>query len=227
MPLDKPAMKHPAYGHAIFCRTTGKIKLFASPIPQHHEFITLTISHSELRHDLSRDWRFARDPIVEVAFSAAQFAQLLTTLNVGEGAPCTIQRMGHELVPRIPDDEKTESDRVKEGFEEGLHALRVQVGKAQRTVTNILAKKTLGKLDREIIREAVSRIRTQVESNWPFVLEQFQQAAAKVVTASQAEIEATVTGAVEKLGIKSLQDLTRVLGEGEPAFESRPKELEE
>ncbi len=76
MDLDKEAKTHPAYGHAVFSRVQGQIKLFASPLAYHNEFITLTISRSELRHDLSRDWRHPTKELIEVAFSPAQFAQV-------------------------------------------------------------------------------------------------------------------------------------------------------
>ena len=218
MDLDKEAKTHPAYGHAVFSRVQGQIKLFASPLAYHNEFITLTISRSELRHDLSRDWRHPTKELIEVAFSPAQFAQLLTTLNVGEGAPCTIQHTAEEgRIERIQDDEQVETERIQEGFEADLQGLVAKVKQYQKDVEAILSKKSIGKGDREEIRSALAMVLQSVQCNLPFVLEQFQRAAVKVETTAKAEVEAMITSAVERLGLESLKDLAKVISGPAPA----------
>jgi hypothetical protein len=217
MDWDKEPETHPSYGHAIFVRTTGHIKLFQSPLDHHTEFITLTISESERRHDLGRDWRFARNPIIEVAFSSAQFAQLLTTLNVGEGAPCTIRRINNKEVPPIPEEEKTERGRIREDFAGELQKLISKFTSYQKEIEAILEKRSIGKKDRELIRTAWQQVRQAVESNWPFVVEQFERSTTKLETAAKAEVEAVITAAVEKLGLQKLEELKKALpgGSGE------------
>ena len=192
MDFDKEPKKHPAYGHAVFCRTQGHIKLFASPMDHHREFITLKISKSELRHDLSRDWRFPTDTLIEVAFSSAQFAQLLTTMNVGEGAPCTIQFIkGEGSIERIPEEEATESERIKEGFASDIKGVLKLIRTYRKNIEAILEKRNIGKGDRETIQSALQQIQQHVECNWPFVVEQFQRATTKVETAAKAELDFT------------------------------------
>lgn len=216
MDWDKEPKKHPAYGHAIFCRVTGRVKLFASPLLYHNEFISLTISTSELRHELSRDWRFSGKELIEVYFSAAQFAQLLTTMNVGEGAPCTINHIaGKGKIEPIPENEDTEQGRVKKGFAGELSVLIGKMTAHQKEVDAILEKRTIGKKDRDVIRTAWAQVRQQVECNWPFVVDQFERATIKLETAAKAEIESVVTALVAKLGIEKLHELHKALPFGD------------
>lgn len=211
MDWSKAPKTHPAYGTARFSRVTGNIKLFASPLDRHQNFITLTISRAELQHDTGTDWRFPREPLIEVAFSAAQFAQLLTTLNVGEGVPCTIQSIDRKPVPPLPSDEETETDRIHKDFSRSLKGLIEKISESQRKANLILSKKSVGKLDRQEIKAALANIRQEIESNLPFLVEQFQRAACKIETASKAEVEATITAAVEKLGLEKLWSLMEAL----------------
>ena len=83
--------KHPAFGTIGVFRTSGQRHLFGSPLQRHQGYVTIRVNHAEkVRSGRGYYWYFARKNIIEVALSEAQFAQLITSWNVGEGVPCTL-----------------------------------------------------------------------------------------------------------------------------------------
>jgi hypothetical protein len=118
---DDEKFTHPSYGHAAFTRVTGGIgRLYGSAITDHGSCVELKISTSELVRDrgLSYEHYYARDRIITVMFSEAQFATLITTMNVSEGAPCTINRREGKAVespPNVPlETEKIRNELARE-----------------------------------------------------------------------------------------------------------------
>lgn len=220
-PADTEELEtHPAYGQVGISRVSGQAKLYGSALDYHHSFIRLEIRHSERRHSLHRDWHFGKDVIVEVNLSHAQFAEMITTPNVGTGVPCTLSfhssKPGPGMIPPIAASMQTEAEKVVEGFKEGqaevVEKLRSQVEEGHA----LLDKKTIGKADRETLRGILDYVMREVESNRPFAVQSFQEAAEKVVTQGKGEIEAFTMMAVQRLGLSKLSEL-RELASGEPA----------
>ena len=206
---------HPAYGQISISRCTGEAKLFGSALDKHSSYISLTIRHSKRHHHLHRDWYHPRDPITEVVMSHAQFAELITTLNMGGGTPCTIRTLpGHIRVPGIPYETKTEASKVVDGFKDGqaelVKALRALVADA---VVLLGKKGAIGKRDRSDLMAILEYVLREVEANRPFAVQSFQEAAEKVVTQSKAEVEAMLTMSLHKLGLEKLEDLKGLLGD--------------
>lgn len=204
--FDK-ADKHPSYGTVRFSRvsTSGKTRLFGSSMSKHMSTILLTVREAERSHDLSRDWIHGHKEIVEVELSAAQFAELLTTMNVGSGVPCTIRYRSDIGEIERPPDEEIEIDRVQTSFKDGLSDLRNWIKKQQEDLGELLDKRALNKEDKKKIKWILDKTMQEVESNWPFVVDQFNEATEKVVTAAKSEVDAFVTHVVQKTGLKQLE----------------------
>jgi len=203
---------HPAYGQVSINRIQGRVKLYGSAIDHHDSFLVLKIYRSERGHSLSRDWHHPRGMLIEVAMSHAQFAEMITTPNMAEGIPCTIQRLAGKSVPGLAETVKTEARKISDGFKDGLSGLVASIRRAKNSIDNLLdTKKSISKGDRETIRRALSKILQEVELNTPFVLDQFHEAMEKTVLHSKAEVEAMIMTAVNKLGLDSLKDIGRAL----------------
>ena len=200
--------KHPSYGLVSFSRLScggGREKLFCSSILHHFTTVKLTIHEAELTHDLCYDSVFPNKQIVEVELSAAQFAELLTTMNMGSGVPCTIRwREGVGQVEPPPDDE-IEIDRVHESFKANM-AERIEwlLGK-RRELGEILKKKAIGKQDRVEIEHIIEGVIAEFRSSAPFAVDEFSEATEKIVTAAKAEVDSFVTQVVQKTGLEQLQ----------------------
>lgn len=210
---DKPGSReaiqeeHPAFGQVSFSRRQGHPgKLYGSSLDNHQTFITLEVKRSELEHHLSRDWYFSRDLLIEVDLSAAQFAELLTTMNVGSGVPCTLRYVrGEGAIPEIPQDKKTEAERIEESFNADLKDKVESFKDIEQRIGQILEKKSIGKQDRADIKSMVYQARRFFVDAAPFAVKSMVEAKEKVVTSAKAEIEAFMMHIVTKTGLKALK----------------------
>jgi len=209
---EKTKKTHPSYGTVLFSRRHkggGKVRLFGSPLSDHATTVTLTIYEAEIGHDLSRDRIHGGDSIIEVELSAAQFAELLTTMNVGCGVPCTIcQRQGVGRIKDPPHDE-IEIDRVQDSFVGRIEEIRKRVKEKSKQMKELLKKRALSKADKDEIQWIVDKIMQDVESNWPYVVDQFNKATERIVVAAKSEIDAFVTTAAQVTGLKQLQEMSK------------------
>ncbi len=210
--------QHPSYGMIGFHRVTGSTRLFGSSIPKHNRFITLSIKHGERMHHQSRDWYFGKKQIIEVNLSAAQFADLITSMNMGDGVPCTINWLNGTVEP--PPDLETETEKVRTNFREDLQDLVVKLKASQKEVEAILEQKSIKVADRKTIKAKLFKVVQDVEANLPFVLESFQEASTKVVTHAKAEIESFTTTRIMAAGVEHIRQLTEPTAkEGPLAFD--------
>ena len=98
---NRVRVEHPAFGAVILNRTSGQKFLFGSNF-DHQHYITLRIRKNVLHRDLHTDWYHPTTDLIEINMSADQWATLLTSMNMGEGVPCTLNYVGLERIPDIP-----------------------------------------------------------------------------------------------------------------------------
>jgi hypothetical protein len=215
---DEEAKRHPSYGNIVIHRTGGHIgRLHGSPLKDHTHAMRITISTASFKHDLGSDWHHAEDELIEVSLSPAQYADLITSPNIGGGVPCTINFVrGQPRIESPPEDEPVEHERVVDAFKQQTAETAERLREAQKKLRVLLAKKTLSKDDKEKIDWIVGKALQDVEANAPFMIRMFGEAAEKVVTAFNAEMAASVQSTVERLGFEKLEDMKRVL-EAAPA----------
>lgn len=219
MSRDEEREDHPSYGMIGFYRTTGNPgRLFGSPLKTHDHYVTLRVSKGTRIHSLGHD-RFhggLRGEIIEVIMSAGQFSELLTTMNVGSGVPCTIQYLLGERVPSPPEDAELEVEKVRKGFKKDMEQVVAKIKEDKKELAALLEKKTLTKADKEKIMWMLGRVEQHVESNAPFMVSQFEEAAEKVVKHSKAEIDAFITHNVVAEGLRAIAERAekKALAEG-------------
>ena len=204
---DREIDTHPSYGVVGFYRTQGDPgKMFGSALPQHGHFVSLKIRRAVREFDGPSEWVFGKKELVEVWLSAAQFADLLTTMNVGSGVPCTLRYAEGEPMPMPPDTSQTEAEQINTGFAhrmaEFASELRGRVADARKV---LLAKGTLTVGKRKEVFETLEWLDREVRNNIPFVLSRFQEAVEKTVSHAKAEVDAMVTTSVQQAGLKALQ----------------------
>lgn len=198
---------HPAFVQASFSRRQGHPgKLYGSNLDHHHTHVTLEVKRSELVHDLSRDWHFSKELLIEVDFSAAQFAELITTMNVGSGVPCTLRFNSKEgKIPGLPEDTSTESERIEESFNANLAEKVKRFEEYEKQIAEILKKKSIGKADREQIKSMVYQARRFFIDSAPFAATSLVEVKEKLVSSAKAEIEASLMDMITKTGIQTLK----------------------
>lgn len=206
---DRTIKSHPAFGQVSFSRVSGDSKLYGSEITS-GTFIRCTIRESEEHWHLHEKWYFANGIIAEFDLSPNQFATLLTSMNVGNGVPCTIRvKNGAQIEDFI--DNETVHDLIQNDLKQDVSEISESVKRLQKEMNEILGKPTILKSDREKLKNIVAKIKQDIDCNMPFVLEQYQEAADKIAASSKAEVDAFVTRVINELGIKSLGQLQKSL----------------
>lgn len=202
---DDQEFTHPSYGMVQFNRSSNSrgTRLFGSSLKEHYNTVRLRIGSGTLIHTLNHDRYHGslRGEYIEVELSAAQFAEVLTTMNQGSGIPCTIRYFNGERIEDPPEIE-TEVERIKSSFGDSL---KTMIANMRNTKTKIegLAKSLSGKA-RDEIRRSLDYMIMQLESNTPFVMEMFNEASGKVVIAAKHEIDAFMQHAIAITGIEGL-----------------------
>lgn len=200
---------HPAYGLVGFSRATiggtrqYKHPLFGSNLETHSTVIMLQISSAAIKHDLKRDWIHPEEQIIEVELSPNQFAELLTTMNVGSGVPCTIRRHNGKQIEPLPPFE-SESDRIRSSFGGDQRKVARDLDVFRKKVADLLAKPNLTKADRTSILHGIEMFIQNVGSNVPFALTSFEEATDKVVAEAKAEVDAFMTHSIFSAGVTAL-----------------------
>jgi hypothetical protein len=203
----KEKSSHPSYGLIKFVRGTcgGKgARLFGSSIDS-PAVITLSIDHAEVTQEYNRDWHYARSKIVEVDLSPSQYAELLTTMNVGSGVPCTIKYI--ENIGRIapPPVQENLAQRTKTDFKHKTAEISNKLDGLKRYTDVLLEGKTVGKGQVRELADKIDMAITEIKHNLPYILEQFEEHTDKMVTVAKAEMDAFVTCVVEKTGLEKLR----------------------
>jgi hypothetical protein len=206
LPDDDFERTHPSYGLVYISRIThSRIarRLFGSPLAHHYGTIRLSIGGAKWIHHLHRDHYQGdiRGEHIEIEMSAAQFADMITSLNMGGGTPCTIRRLtGKEVSP--PPDHATEAEHIRDNFEDSLDKYKAKAHEYRQKIEELTAK--LSEKAKKEIRIALNVIEDQLAQNVPFMMAQFQEATTRVTSAAKAEVDAYVTGVVRDAGLEAI-----------------------
>jgi hypothetical protein len=189
---------HPAYAQVRASRVSGSTNLYGSDF-RHNHFMTISIRTSELRRTLSRDWHYGREELIEIALSESQWATFVSSPNMGDGVPCTLQRLNGQMVPGLPDPE-SRADQFSAEIK----------SKLDKTVARV--KETLSRIDdmgmpkgktREL-KEGLEHLLTELRSNLPFVAKQFEEHVEDTVEAAKQEVHGYMTAVLQRAGVEAL-----------------------
>lgn len=181
--------KHPAYGMLRFSRVQGgDPHLFGTDI-KHDSKITLTLMRGSYERHLNLNWYYGGEELFEVEMSYTQFAELISSMNVGSGVPVTIRHMNHESMPRCPYINPVEV-HTKE-FSQHVSDTYEDTQKLIKEVSEIFSNKSsFNKKEREEITRKLNHISMNIGCNQSYAIDAFNEAVEHTVTESKGEIEA-------------------------------------
>jgi len=190
---------HPAFGQISASRVNGRTNLYGSDF-SHDGFITITIKASELNRDLSRDWHYEREQLIQVALSEAQWATFVSSLNNGSGVPCTLEWItGVGRLPMLPNPKSRADQFGKEfqkDFDEALTALDEletalqSCGLSQKKMDGLMAKARTAK--------------AKINSSAPFVVDQFGDHMENEMERAKVEIHGYFQNLIQRAGVAAL-----------------------
>jgi len=223
---DEVEETHESYGLVQINRgSSSGQRLFGSSVSHQHVF-TLRVLRG-LRRAADYGERFSSDgrvPIVEIAMTPAQFVEMITTQNSGEGVPCTIEYVEGVRMDRTPDDAGSELKVMSDLFKERLAKTVKELNAHDDTLEALLSKKTFARADKDMIRSVVRAAARLLDDNAPFVIKTFGEHVEKAAAKGKLEVEAFITTALHKIGVKAVRDAggTLLLGAGEEADAKKP-----
>ncbi len=231
-PADSPGERgiketHESYGMIGISRVAGWSRLFGSHV-RHQHFFSMTIRRASRMSSGFGERFFAtgRMPIIEVKLSPAQFVELITSMNQGDGVPCTIDSVDGIRMESVPESD-SEVARISDSFKDEVREVVTTIRESQKGLEEILAKPTISKKDREVIREAHHRALRLLTDSTPFVAKMVQEGVEKLVAKGKLEVEAFLSLAIQRAGIKAIKDSGGNLLFGPDAASDRPHEDEE
>lgn len=211
---QKKEIRHPSFGVINISRgvCTEKMNLFGSSIQQ-HTFLKIDISKAVLVRQIGRDWITSDHgvPIISVYLSPSQFADAITSLNQGEGTPCTINFVdGHEVKEPILESKRVQFDNE---FEDKMKEVSSATNEFYTKIEAILAKPSIGKHDRELILKQLDQLKMQIESNVPFIKRQFTEQMDETVVEAKNEILNFLEDRIKTLGLEGYKkEIQKALG---------------
>lgn len=196
---------HSSWGMVGISRRQGSPSpLFGTSI-KHGTTMTLTIHLCEKHRGLNRDWFHAKERLIEIELSASQFAELITTMNIGDGVPCTIRHTEKGAIQYA--DEENKIEQHSKEFNSSMAKIANDFNKTVEEATDILENKpNISKADRGKILEGLRKLLQDVRTNIPFFKRQFDEQMDKTIVEAKAEVEAFVMNAVTTTGLQAIKD---------------------
>jgi hypothetical protein len=191
---------HPAYAQIGVSRVQGSTVLYGSEL-NHGHYLTISIRRSEQHRSLSTDSHYAKEEIIEVALSEAQWATFVSTPNSGFGVACTIGRLNNKPVPQLPPPKKTQSERFEKDLEATLGKILEQLGAFTAELDGALTKTKVAEL-----RKRAEILRSHLQGNTAYVGEQFVEHMENVVETAKIEVNAYATATIQRAGLAALAE---------------------
>ena len=192
---------HPAFAQVSVHRINGSRVLYGSDF-RHHSFVRVTVQSSDLRRDLSHDWHYGRQHLIDFDMSEAQWATFVSSFNIGGGVPCTLHYVDKKVVPDIPlRDERNEYKKeMNKNLDSLVATIDAAIGRINEMTTGLSRPK------REAVVAELTTVRQQLASNLPFVVKSHDEHMEKRVEKAKIEINAYMTQVIHRAGLNALTD---------------------
>jgi len=203
--MDKTKETHESYGLVGVSRRTGDPgNLFGSSI-RHQNYVALTIKRAEKNRDIHRDWYYGHEHLIKIEMSNTQFAEMITTMNMGDGVPCTIRHIGYERMEDPPGIEQRQI--FEDEFKVDMQQVGNKISSAIKKAESLLdIKGNIKKAERHEIISLLESIAQDINLNMPFVQAQFNKAMDKTILEAKGEVEAFVSNKITSLGVEALRE---------------------
>lgn len=210
--MEPKVYKHPSYAVITSSRISSSKSnpLFASSLKTNNP-IRIQINPAELHRDLNCDWVHAssRLPYIEIEMSEGQWAQFVSSMNVGDGTPCTIKMLDGKTVETPPFLNKV--IEFQEEFKGEMIKIANDMQKIVKdTVEMLETKKNLNKNDREIMLGQIESLISKLQSTLPFVSRSFGDQMEKIVEDAKHQINTHYNNVIVQTGLNEISKIKSV-----------------
>lgn len=187
---------HPSYGTVSISRTSGgEPSLFGSSI-LHDQKISIRLSTASIERSLHYDTVMPEKLIAEIEMSQSQFADMITSMNIGGGTPCTIRWLrGTGSVEPCPfvDKRRQFEKELSENIDGAGETAQKLIQDAQEMLSR---SKPMTKAEKESLLSALSKLSTEIGSNRKFIYASFNEQMDATVKEAKGEVEAFMQGRI-------------------------------
>ena len=201
-------MQHESYGMLGFarCQTTGSA-LYGSSI-KHTNIIRLELKTSECERSLNKNYYYGRKKLFVVDMSMSQYAELISSMNCGDGIPVTIRELNGKMVEDWPyvNETKIHYDAFKKEYKE-LNAKALDL--VETLTERFKSTKPLGKKEKEEILSTLRQFQYDLDENNDFRDTQFRRHMEKVTADAKAEVESFFDNKLRSIAVNkiAMQDI--------------------
>lgn len=213
--------EHPSFGSLSWARVSsnGHKDFYMSSV-RPMNFISVKLTPSRQVQDGATTRAFSMGaPIFEVVMTEAQFAAFITTPNMGNGTPCTINYMQGEKVAPVPPDEQDQ--QYKKALQGTASNAAKNLDVALSKLDEILSGKSIRKGDLKDLKDEIQRSRANIGSTLPHILMLFDEHMERVREEAQATFEGAVKQRLVELGIGSLPTTQALTTDVSPSGEKK------
>lgn len=207
---EREISKHPSFGQIRFSHINGHANFYGSELEQTH-YITMEVVESEVHRDLSQEWYFGHGvPLISIRMTGNQFSEMITSMNMGSGIPCTIEMINGKKVDPLPVQESRKEFMHKK-FKDRMKMFADTIREKQQRAKELIKKKTLSKADIHELDHTLNWLTTEIESNIPFFAQCFQETADEIVKEAKTEVENAILHKIQVLGLTELHNQQKLL----------------
>lgn len=197
---------HPSFGMVGISHTSSNGTTLVGSEFKHNHYVALTIRRASKMRDLSHEWWFGREELIEINLSEAQFIELMARPNMGSGVPCTLNHIAGKRV-EPPPAPVPEREKYRADLQADANRCVKDLNEAHAELLAAIESGKVGKTALKGIADKIKYAGMAVSNGIPFVEKSFEEAMEKTVHHAAAEIEATVSNMVMRLGIEKLHEL--------------------
>ena len=203
--FDETKKKEESYAMMGFSRYSGGDDTFFGSSIKQNGGIEMFVKEGDVTRGLNHDWYHGDKVLIRVRMTNSQFAEMITSMNIGEGVPVTLEEFNGKRFKSPSFENK------RTVFEEDFKKEMAELTAKLRTFTEetkelLSAKKPPTKADKEKILNEISLFEQEISLNIPFIQKSFNEQMDKTVTEAKGEFDGFITSAVNKLGIQKLQE---------------------
>ena len=188
--VERDKTEHPSFGFIRASRVQGHKTLFDSAL-KHQHYIEVEIGNSYTERAFNQNYVYANSMrgLITISMSESQFAQFITSMNTGSGAPCTLTYVDGERVPDPPVEQNT-----KERFADEVRAKGEQIisrlDAAMQEVDALLLSGKATKANLKSVKDKVAGLKSELTSNMPFMIDQFSESVEKITDRARMDLNA-------------------------------------
>ena len=201
---EREVIKHESYGVLGFarCQTTPK-SLYGSSI-KHSNIIRLELKTSECERSLNKNYYFGRKRLFVVDMSMSQYAELISSMNCGDGIPVTIREINGKMIDDCPyvNETKEHYDDFKKDYKK-LNAKALEL--IENLTERFKSSKPMGKKEKEEVLSTLLQFRYDLDENNSFRDEQFRKHMEKVTADAKAEVESFFDNKLRSIALSKIE----------------------